>query len=807
MSEKKKDILSVALLLLIISARFYPFILFQTPLDTDTWKSYYPWHADYSVEDVKSIVHDNQTEENPWYYLVREEVKKGSFPNWNMHSNCGTPLYANHLVPIFHVPLAVSLLLPSKLVLTGCIFLMSLLGTLSFYFFLRNWKFSSYVSIFGAVAFFLSGWQIWAYPAWIMTINWIPLILLLYDRFLESNRISFACLGAFCIGELLIAGYPVFIAHFLYFFLIYILWRRFHSAFRIQMPIRKWILGVLVMILCGILISAVQNYPTYSYMKNSNRDLNSELKKLQVSEKSSIDTSIEVKKEQDNQILHSSLLKKLIFKAQIIVPGYNRALFLSKFYLGAVVFFLSIAGLFLADRKFLTMKILFILFGLLTLIPPLYEIAERIVPGWDISNITPHEIFYFLVFFLSVIGLDSIIKSEKRNIILVLLAIFTLILQFLIFKMPTFQSYFPPPMAYRWNSSTDMAVRVIISSLSSFVLIILGLRCLCRRYKAESGIAGMIMFILSMFIAHLYIFPYFADKDPTPFNSEMKAIQETCDKGRILRFGELDIGSRLVSEVQDYILPPNLPVKYGMNDVFGYDSMMIGRYRHFMDTAAPGVVTFDRFMLTLKDINYVFPDGFLVQSTHLKYILAKDEPEMEMAFGPPSYDGAIQIYDTGNEFTSIYRVVTEYEILDDYHRNFLTDDFTGKVLLEKIPVLPDGRILESKSSGTGSRVMIEELVRENNRLSVEIASSQDCLLYISEAYYPDWKAYLDGKKVEILPANLAFRAIAIPKGRHVLNQVYPGNSVLAGGLISIIGLLAVMALTFTEFRNLKKRKK
>ncbi len=66
----------------------------------------------------------------------------------------------------------------------------------------------------------------------------------------------------------------------------------------------------------------------------------------------------------------------------------------------------------------------------------------------------------------------------------------------------------------------------------------------------------------------------------------------------------------------------------------------------------------------------------------------------------------------------------------------------------------------------------------------------NALLYVSDAHYPGWKAYIDGKEVSIYRANLAFRAGYVPKGHHSVLFVYQPLSFYIGFCLSMIGLLA-----------------
>ncbi len=59
-----------------------------------------------------------------------------------------------------------------------------------------------------------------------------------------------------------------------------------------------------------------------------------------------------------------------------------------------------------------------------------------------------------------------------------------------------------------------------------------------------------------------------------------------------------------------------------------------------------------------------------------------------------------------------------------------------------------------------------------NILSLQYQSSEDGYLYYSDCYDTYWNAYIDGKKTDIYKANVAFKAIEIPGGRHKVDFIY-----------------------------------
>lgn len=79
-----------------------------------------------------------------------------------------------------------------------------------------------------------------------------------------------------------------------------------------------------------------------------------------------------------------------------------------------------------------------------------------------------------------------------------------------------------------------------------------------------------------------------------------------------------------------------------------------------------------------------------------------------------------------------------------------------------------------------------------NRLTVKTRASSPSLLVVSENHYPGWRAYLDGRRVEMLRANYNLRGVALPAGEHAVEFVYGPGSVLIGLLLSLVTAAALL---------------
>jgi hypothetical protein len=86
---------------------------------------------------------------------------------------------------------------------------------------------------------------------------------------------------------------------------------------------------------------------------------------------------------------------------------------------------------------------------------------------------------------------------------------------------------------------------------------------------------------------------------------------------------------------------------------------------------------------------------------------------------------------------------------------------------------------------------------EPNRVDVKTASVAPGILVLSENHYPGWRAYVDGKSVDVMRVNYNLRGVAVPAGNHMVEFVYRPKSVLAGLVVS---LLTLGLLLFWWFR-------
>jgi hypothetical protein len=81
-----------------------------------------------------------------------------------------------------------------------------------------------------------------------------------------------------------------------------------------------------------------------------------------------------------------------------------------------------------------------------------------------------------------------------------------------------------------------------------------------------------------------------------------------------------------------------------------------------------------------------------------------------------------------------------------------------------------------------------------DRLVVETEANASSHLVFVDAYDPGWHATLDGSPAPVLRANLAFRAVSVPAGRHRVEMRYLPRSVEIGLGLSALSVVLGLAL-------------
>jgi hypothetical protein len=113
-------------------------------------------------------------------------------------------------------------------------------------------------------------------------------------------------------------------------------------------------------------------------------------------------------------------------------------------------------------------------------------------------------------------------------------------------------------------------------------------------------------------------------------------------------------------------------------------------------------------------------------------------------------------------------------------------------LASRVVLEPDREKKPALLAGSGSSEP-RWVLDEAEEVILETDATAPGYLMLADSYYPGWRATVDSAATPIFPADIAFRAVFVPAGRHVVRFVYRPGSVglgfallLAASLVSAI---------------------
>ncbi|MFB0535271.1 MAG: YfhO family protein, partial [Anaerolineae bacterium] len=271
-------------------------------------------------------------------------------------------------------------------------------------------------------------------------------------------------------------------------------------------------------------------------------------------------------------------------------------------------------------------------------------------------------------------------------------------------------------------------------------------------------------------------------RDPSHFTQEYDStafLQKDTSLYRILPMSDdpLDDIRSLMYDV---------PAMYGLFSVHGGSALVTSRYAAFMDKV---------------DLS----DGRLVGLLNVKYVIAhKDEP-IPVTLPVAYEDEHLTIYENEAVLPRTF-VVHEVEVIPSGQavlERLVSDDLDPQqaVILEERPPHPIAGASSLPPEDNWARV----ISYSPHEVVVEAQASLDGFLFLADAYYPGWKAYVDGEEEKIYAADYLFRAVFLPRGEHRVEFRYEPLSFKIGLAITSLTLLVlcVLVLTRTVMRQLR----
>ena len=734
----------------------------------------------------------------PYFYPLRfglyENFRSGELPLWNRHLAMGFPLLAAFQSGVFYPPHLLLLLLPFFSACRTLFVLHFLIAGVGTYRLCREWKYPAYLSLIGALLFTLGGTivSLTNLLNHFQSAVWLPWVILLWERVL--SRLSWARFLAFTVILTLqcLAGSPEILAMSMVLVLI--------DGLRVKSTLPNVSYMRFFSILAGaglifMLLAMAQLLPSAELYSQSRRQ-------IPLPAQEALNWSL-------NPL---SLLNLFFLDKEIdatIANGtryfFDRApSFLISYYVGAIAIFGVCIGFFVGsvrERLALSGAIILSLLVALGKHTPIYPFLFQHFPL--VSAVRFPEKFFFityaLIFYASMRGLEVWLCNDKQNVKKSVVALAVILVawagSYILsrFNVDVLAQFIARQTALRSIALVD-ANQVVdfVSNLERQLMLFLAffsLLALARKKIIRESLSSVLL-VAAVFVdltwAHRdYLFllaPDFIREDQhilTRPESEMHRVFYYPSSRNIHPDSVSVKGRPSYKEATALVfqnLLPNAGLLYGIDYMQEIDALARQPYTDFIYFA--NQVTLARRLQLLRALN-------------VKYLVA---------FQPMTAEGLTLISSFPQYFSWLYkldRVVPRVYVANKVSvetfpakvlRRLAMDGFDprNEVMLDHMPSIPP----------KGTTAASAKIARyENAQVMIRASLDAAGILVLADSFYPGWNAYVDGKREEILRANLFFRAVALPAGEHIVEFRYEPRSFKIGLVISVTTIFALIVTT------------
>jgi hypothetical protein len=229
------------------------------------------------------------------------------------------------------------------------------------------------------------------------------------------------------------------------------------------------------------------------------------------------------------------------------------------------------------------------------------------------------------------------------------------------------------------------------------------------------------------------------------------------------------------------VAPPYAPL-FGLYSFSGAEVLRVGYYEAFSNMLRDSpTLGFGKKLLDISGVRYVISSYELSDKDFTLLQSLDTGKKTAHLYEYMPYSGRFLLYYT------IHSVKDDKETIER-----LLDQNVN--LKEELVILSRDEVRLKKTSAKGQVTLLSYGA---NKVSLVCETEDDAFLYVSDTFYPGWKAYVDGRETVIYRANLAFRAVYVPRGDHNITFVYHPLSFYVGCCFTLIGL-------FVAFFILKK---
>lgn len=686
------------------------------------WSDYSNFHGPVKNAALSDVV----TQLFPWKYLTIQAYKAGHLPFWNPYTFSGNPLAANYQSAIFSPLTLLFFILPFITAWSLLVLIQPLLAGLGTYFFVISLTKNKWAGVLSGVTYMFCGFiTVWmAYGTLSMAASVLPWILLFLEKLDEKRNFGWILLGAISVAVSFLSG------HFQTS--LYVVGLSVMYALTIcPKTVRGWV-SVFVLFLGGFLLSVVQILPTLSIFTQTVRS---------------------------NEVFSDAGIPWWYLITSIVPDFFGNPTKLSDWvgHYGEWASFIGVIPLLFSLQVLPRWKEKRILFFLIaTCFALLFSLQTPLLPFLSslhipvFSSSYPTRIIVLASFSLSILaGYGFAFFSEEKSKNRVWMWSAASIGSILLISLIGAYLFLP-----KEKVSIVFRNMVIPQALCIFSLGLLVISRIKPRFKQISLIGVVILSSIQSVLFARQWMPFTPQSQVYPALPVISAIQNNLSGGRA--YGTLS------NAVYSY---------YKIPSIEGYDPVYSQRYSNFIRASDHHA----NFGLTRSEITI---DPHSAQADRLLNFLG-----VSILYQPKSHDfqpWAYPVWEKGDMWKKVYEdssvrlfkntqamsratLFCTYEVVPEEKNalmRFYSKDFDYKtnILLSSSPKHAYGTYCTQVE---GEAKITEETT---DHVKIAVSTKQPSLLLVTNTYFSQVKAEVNGKPTDMYPADVAFDAIEVPKG-------------------------------------------
>ena len=755
-----------------------------------------PWkhHASDQFPNFRAPPHapllDPVQQHYPWRKFYAESLRGGELPLWCPYMFCGHPFVGNGQSALFYPPNLLFAIMDVKRAFGWCALIHLLIAGFGMYAFLSLFRLHPLSCFIGGAVFMTCGF----FMAWLCYITfvcascWLPWALFFFEKSTtrhsnaaanaprpcgRSLPIAFQLLGAgAALGLSLLAGHFQVAFYVWLAFGLYALARtgqvwaenRFQRAPTGGLLSARLLIFALITVTIGLFLAGPQLLPSIELSRLSARANNFDLDRIWAGSLPSAQLvrliipnffgsyADKVSVDDDKMYTHWQ-------------PEFEFGFVERTGYVGILPLLLAAVAL-AFNHRLRPFGLLLLVVGLLMLTGPLHAVLAFLLPPLRqmVGASRGLFLFGFSIALLAAVGADKLFnyaeRKPERELRVFSLALGTALLLIITVVMYGW-------LNFRGHDFFQALVAYEQYQLFKFVLFL----------AASMGVCGLLLILkhpsslvllLAPVVILIDLLPFAANVNPAV---ERRMVYSSTDS---LRWLQQNVGNQRILSVGSSgvtgWMPSNSAMVYGLADVQGSDSLWTMRWHKFMHALDPlakptpsthAIRNLDSPLLHMAGARYVLSDSALDSYPNLKLVR----------------HGDLWIYEN---ISAQPRATISSEALHAESPEALVP--------KRSEALPN----------SFANIVSNQL----NVVAVNVRVAHSGWLTLHDAYYPGWRAFVDGKESEVRISKYAFRGIPISQGDRSILFVFLPTSVTFGIFLAlIICLLAGILLGIKIMSN------